>query len=309
MSPANGADARQRAARSPVPMGPGSLPGHGPARGTVPTGAVGRPVREWLATTARHTAPPKAGAGGEHTLANRHDAPQVALRAPTRSGTCAITRAIDHARRHVQHNGHARIRVVPTGPERTTWYECRTHGCVGTVVRDGRRHCARCGAEMIRHERVRADIAAAEDRARRRRSWHQRRQPRRERSAPTGEPTDRGRPVAVRPSTGEPPNERNTRRTAMEHEPRSTSQSPWPACADCQVDVPNAANNTSVREGTQPSREETCDDIPLAQDFGPWAAEVRRRAAASLTCAMARAHDDMTNKDTSEKCSTEPRRA
>ena len=195
MSPANGADARQRVARSTAPAGPGTVPGPGPVRGAAPHGAAGRLVRGRLATTVRHTAPLRAGAAGEHMLANpnSHDAHQVALLAPTRNGKRAINRAIDQARRHdVQHNGHAIIRVVPTGPERTTWYECRTHGCAGAVVRDGRRYCPRCGAGMTPCERVRPDIAAAEHRARRRRSWHEHRQPRRTRRAPWRARTDRG---------------------------------------------------------------------------------------------------------------------
>ncbi|HNQ22554.1 MAG TPA: hypothetical protein PKK06_05610 [Phycisphaerae bacterium] len=77
----------------------------------------------------------------------------------------------------------------------------------------------------------------------------------------------------------------------MEPEHRSNSHSPWPACADCQVDVPNAVNDTSVREGTQHEPGESCDEIPLTQDFGPWTAEVRRRAAATLRQALARARE------------------
>ena len=108
------------------------------------------------------------------TKAHRHCAHQVAFLAPTRSGTRAINRAIEQAREHTQHNGHAIIRVVATGPERVMWYECRAHGCVAAVVWDGRRCCPRCGGEMTQHERVRADIADAERDARRRRSWHRR---------------------------------------------------------------------------------------------------------------------------------------
>ena len=92
----------------------------------------------------------------------------------------------------------------------------------------------------------------------------------------------------------------------------TTHQSPWPACADCQVnapDDPSAEHASGVTKGQEQGDDPTCDDIPLSQDFGPWAAEVRRRAADAMARAMARAHNDMTTKDTSEKRSTEPRRA
>lgn len=114
-----------------------------------------------------------------HALVN--ELTRAAFR-PTPATRIEIDRVISLVRWRAQHDGHAVIRVIPTGPERTSWYQCRTHGCVSPIHRDGHRRCPLCGNTMLRQERVRADIANAERRARRRRYWQRRGQPWRERA-------------------------------------------------------------------------------------------------------------------------------
>lgn len=94
---------------------------------------------------------------------------------PTSAAGFEIDHAISRARWRARQGNQAVVRVVPTGPERTIWYECRTHGCVSPIHYDGNRTCPRCGNPMLRHERVRADIARAERRAQRCGSWPRRR--------------------------------------------------------------------------------------------------------------------------------------
>ncbi|HNQ22553.1 MAG TPA: hypothetical protein PKK06_05605 [Phycisphaerae bacterium] len=116
---------------------------------------------------------------------------QAAFR-PAADSRTEINRAIGQARWHAQHdNHHAAIHEVPSGAERKTWYECRTHGRVGALLHNERRMCPQCGIPRLRQERLRPDIAAADRRARRRWYWQRRRNGWRERPTPTREYTDR----------------------------------------------------------------------------------------------------------------------
>ena len=70
---------------------------------------------------------------------------------------------------------------------------------------------------------------------------------------------------------------------------------PWPACPDCQV--PEHTRPAKVAAATcaeESVGDDIFSDIPLSQDFGPWAAEVHRRAAASFARAVARVRGNTT---------------
>ena len=83
---------------------------------------------------------------------------EIARRAFTwrRSALHNIHHAIGHARRIPR----TRIYVVPTGPERITWYECPRCGRPASL--DGQRppHCPLCGAHAIAHTWTRPDHEA-----------------------------------------------------------------------------------------------------------------------------------------------------
>lgn len=100
-----------------------------------------------------------------HKQRSSHVEFQHTFLAPTSSARRAINRAIEEARRaRVVRQSRTTIRLVFTGPERKTWWECSKHGRVPAVVSRGRHDCPRCGSPMHRHEWVRPDIAAAERR-------------------------------------------------------------------------------------------------------------------------------------------------
>lgn len=85
--------------------------------------------------------------------------------------------------------------------------------------------------------------------------------------------------------------------------PKNT-RSPWPACADCHVNAPDEPQG----DERPVAIDATDDDIPLSQDLGPWASEVRRRAAEALARAIARAQNETTTKVDGRKSSADPRR-
>lgn len=89
-------------------------------------------------------------------------------------------------------------------------------------------------------------------------------------------------------------------------------QPPWPACADCQVTIPDAREQRGGSTTTGTGKSEpgaTCDDIPLSQDFGPWTAELRRRAAEGMARALARVREETAGKDEHAVVDTKARRA
>jgi hypothetical protein len=89
-------------------------------------------------------------------------------------------------------------------------------------------------------------------------------------------------------------------------------QPPWPACADCQITVPDEPRTQHGLRGAAPTeavRDEGGDDIPLSQDFGPWTAELRRRAAEGMARALARVREENDGRNEQEGAGTELRRA
>jgi hypothetical protein len=82
-----------------------------------------------------------------------------------RSALHEIHHAIGRARRIPR----TRIRIVPTGPERITWYECPR--CGTPVSLDSRdKRCTVCRVAAVPRAWVRPDVARADERARRRRA-------------------------------------------------------------------------------------------------------------------------------------------
>lgn len=91
-----------------------------------------------------------------------------------------------------------------------------------------------------------------------------------------------------------------------------TEQSPWPACADCQVAVPDdstSRHGPSTAATTEAVRDEGGDDVQPSQDFGPWTAELRRRAADGLARALARVREKTAGRNEQEGAGAELRRA
>lgn len=80
---------------------------------------------------------------------------------PRRSALHDIHHAIGRARRVPR----TRIHMVPTGPERITWYECPSCGTPARLDSTDKR-CTLCRTPAVRREWVRPDIVRAEERAR-----------------------------------------------------------------------------------------------------------------------------------------------